>query len=634
MWKALMWNAKQVRSRRLYGVALAAIFASGWLAAACGDGTGPSKSIAAIVIDPPTAPRRVVAPDATIQLSAVALDSAGGVVDATFTWASSNVAVATVSNTGLVTGKALGVVTITASAGGKTGSVMVIVSVPGTQIVVEPATAFLDVGGTLQLTARVLDAQGNTLELPVTFTSENQAVVTSTTAGFLTGVSAGTATITAASGEARGAATITVEAPVATITIEPELVEISVDETIQLVATPKDASGQALNRPVTWTSSNTAVATVDDQGNVTGKSTGTVTISAAAGGKQGNKSVSVQPKPAAITVARASGGSGPIEIGATVQLTATVTDAAGTVIDRRVTWTSSSDAIASVDANGLVTGVGGGTAIITATVQQVTGTIEIRVNGGDTETTGNNLSWPVVFAEGVGLTGAPVATDPGVRPLSTEIDAYAEYVAIAPTNPSAAFFFTGNVPNCGETYYCQGTVDTWRAQIVDGTGQPAYDASIYWGDNVAGGTGNLGVGHPIRVEVALSTTDGVTLQGFNMPYVVNASSPDEIQGTDGTQVAEIPLIYSGGATLTIEQLSGPGGSVVATVSSGEYKAEINVGGRIIYGSQFKPTVAGTYRLRFILASGANTRITAIGNATGNITIVNPSESAIEITVTE
>jgi hypothetical protein len=275
-----------------------------------------------------------------------------------------------------------------------------------------------------------------------------------------------------------------------------------------------------------------------------------------------------------------------------------------------------------------VTGVAQGTTTITASVQTgASGSVQVRVipGGGEEEEAGNNLSWPLVFAEGIGLTGSPVATDPGVRP-SVGTAAYTELSAIPVTNPRAAFFYSGNAPNLA-SYFLQKTDNTWRAQIVDGSGQPSYDASAHWGDNIAEGSASIKVGRPIRLEMALSTVDGVTLLGYSMPYVQNPSSPEEVQGTDGNTTALIPLIYTTGPTLTIEQLSGPGGTVISTVSSAEIKVEINVAGRAIYGAQFKPTIAGTYRLRFALASGANVRLVEANAGT-----VTPSEAAIEVDV--
>ncbi len=417
-------------------------------------------------------------------------------------------------------------------------------------------------------------------------------------------------------------------ASVATVTISPSSINLVEGDVIQLTATTLDSAGNTLSVPVTWSTGNSNVATIDATGLLTAVTNGSTSVTASAGGKQGGGSVSVASKVATITIT----GDATIRVAATSQLIATAYTSTGTVVAVTFTWASSNTAIATVSSTGLVTGVAAGTANITASVKNVTGTLAVTVSttgggGGGTETTGNNLSWPVVFAEGTGITGSPVATDPGVRPTTTETAASTELLAIPVTSPTTPFWWTGNVVDA-TGFYLQGTPNTWRPQIVDGTGQPKYDAEAAWGDNLTG-TGNLSAGHPIRIEVALSATGIGTLQGYNMPYVANASTPDEIQGTDGTLGAFVPLIYSVGPTLTIEQLSGPGGSVTSTVSSGPISAEVNVGGRTVYGQQFKPTVAGTYRLRFVLASGNNVNLTSAINGI----VVSGSESSIEITVT-
>jgi len=423
-------------------------------------------------------------------------------------------------------------------------------------------------------------------------------------------------------------------ASVASVTISPSNIALEVGDVIQLTATVLDSAGNTLSRTVTWSTDNSAVATVTETGLVTALASGWTLVSASAGGRQGAGSLSVTNKVATISIT----GSSSINVAGTSQLVATAYTATGIVVSVTFTWASSNTAVATVSSTGLVTGVAEGTANITAIAKGVTGTLPVTVattgggggGGGGAETIGNNLSWPVVFAEGTGVTGLAVATDPGVRPTTAEAAALAELAAIPASSPSAAFWWTGNAADA-TTYYLQGTTNTWRPRIIDGTGQPKYDASAYWGDNLSG-SASLKAGHPIRLEVALSATGVGTLQGYNMPYVVNASSPDEIQGTDGTLGDFVPLLYTVGPTLTIEQLSGPGGSVVATLSSGAMGSEVNVAGRLVYGGQFNPTVAGTYRLRFILAGGSNAAITAVGNATGTATVVSSTETAIEVHV--
>ena len=69
-----------------------------------------------------------------------------------------------------------------------------------------------------------------------------------------------------------------------------------------------------------------------------------------------------------------------ILVGETVQLEVEARDPFGTVLDRPVTWTSSSTGIATVTGAGLVTGAGPGTATITATAEGRSGTATVQVN--------------------------------------------------------------------------------------------------------------------------------------------------------------------------------------------------------------------------------------------------------------
>ncbi len=426
-------------------------------------------------------------------------------------------------------------------------------------------------------------------------------------------------------------------ASVAWVTVSPSVVNVDEGDVVQLTATVLDSASNVLSVPVTWSVTNPAVATVSSTGLLTAVTNGSTSVTASAGGKTGGSSVNVTKKVSSITIT----GTTSVQVGSTTQLTATAYTSTGDPVAVTFTWASDNAAVATVDASGLVTGVSAGTTNISASAKNVTGTTVVTVTttpgggggggGGETTTTGNNMSWPVVFADGIGTSGVAVATDPGVRPTTAETAASAELAAIPFASPSAPFFWTGNAVD-GTGYYLQGTANAWRAQLIDGTGQGKFDAEAYWGDNLSG-SASLKAGHPIRIEVALSATGVGRLQGYNMPYVANASSPDEVQGTDGTLSDYVPLLYTVGPTLVVEQLSGPGGSVTATVSSGAISAEMNVAGRLVYGGQFKPTDAGTYRLRFILAGGANAQITSVGNTTGTAHVVSATETAIEIQVT-
>jgi len=166
---------------------------------------------------------------------------------------------------------------------------------------------------------------------------------------------------------------------VASVTVTPPTARIAVGESVQLKATTKDAAGNVLTgRVVTWASSNLAVATVSSTELVTGVAAGQATITATSEGESGTAAITVTTVPvASVTVAPPTAT---VEAGQTVQLTATTRDANQNVLAGRVvTWASGNTTVASVSTTGLVTGVAGGQATITATSEGQSGTAAVAV---------------------------------------------------------------------------------------------------------------------------------------------------------------------------------------------------------------------------------------------------------------
>src|SRR5204862_4908429 len=96
---------------------------------------------------------------------------------------------------------------------------------------------------------------------------------------------------------------------------------------------------------------NGNIATVDANGLVTGTGVGTVTITATSEGHSGTASVMVALVP--VATVDVSPSSATIQVGATVQLTATMKDANGnTLTGRTVTWETADAIVATADANG------------------------------------------------------------------------------------------------------------------------------------------------------------------------------------------------------------------------------------------------------------------------------------------
>jgi alpha-tubulin suppressor-like RCC1 family protein len=181
---------------------------------------------------------------------------------------------------------------------------------------------------------------------------------------------------------------------VESVAIDAASSDVPVNRDVALLGVPQDANGVSLQgcTPLNWTTSDPAKALVSSSGVVTGVATGTATIRAAAtNGKFATFDVDVYVPVGTVVLAR---DTATIHLGGQVQLSASVVDAANSVIGRRdrtadgpsvksvsrdVTFTSTDPSIATVTSTGLVTGVMVGTAKITATSQGVSSVATIQV---------------------------------------------------------------------------------------------------------------------------------------------------------------------------------------------------------------------------------------------------------------
>ena len=239
-------------------------------------------------------------------------------------------------------------------------------SIEVTSVSLNKATLEMVEGDTENLTATVMPA--NATEQGVAWTSSNGNVATVDAQGKETAVAEGTAIITATSVNGKTAQCAVVVSkkanPVTAITLNKTTLRLTEgeNETLTVTYTPEDADG----RSVTWTSSDDNVAIVDANGNVTAVAEGAAIITATSGnGKTAQCAVVVSKKANPVTAIALNKTTLRLteDENETLSVTYTPADADG----RSVTWTTSNGNVATVDAQGKVTAVAEGTAIITAT---------------------------------------------------------------------------------------------------------------------------------------------------------------------------------------------------------------------------------------------------------------------------
>jgi len=256
----------------------------------------------------------------------------------------------------------------------------------------------MTVGGTLQLSANVSGTNLDATNQRVTWTSSNTSVATvGLNSGLVTAFNVGTTTIRATTSNPAiyTEITLTVSQSVVTgVTITGGNRNMTVGSTLtlQAVVTPANAP----NRDVTWTSSNTNVASIDAYGVVTaqGLGTTTITVTTVDGGR--TYWITITVSPSTVTGVSIYGGNFSIAVGNTRQLQAVITPA--NAPNRDVTWASSNTTILTIDANGVVTAHGMGTATITVTTADggrtatVTVTVTPRVAVTGVTIPGGNFS--------------------------------------------------------------------------------------------------------------------------------------------------------------------------------------------------------------------------------------------------
>ena len=644
----LQWSSSDTVAARFIGGGMLVARAEGELSvsAASADrrGTGSVKvfraPVASVTIAPSTAN---VYQGEKLALEVTLRDQPGRLVEGDVNFGSSDYSKATVNQDGIVTGISPGSVIITATSGTKTGSATItVLGAPAASVALSvPDT--VPVGVEVELSATPLDASGSPLSgRTITYQSANPAVAAVNNQNqTVKGITAGATTISAIVDGIVASERLTVGGRYATsISITPGSPSISVGQQSQLTAKVLDQAGTEIaGQPVSWSSTNQAVATVSSTGLVSATSAGSTTISAGSGGLSASVEVSVVNVPVAYV--RISPSTASLVVGGSpVTLTATAFDANERQLAGRVaSWSSQNPIVATVNSSGVVSAIAAGSTTITGSIEGKTASVTVTVG-----------SAPAAAVASVTVSLASAALNVGQQTQASALikDAQGNTLSRA-VSWSSLDTGVAKVSASGVvTAYAGGTVAIMaRSEDVSGyasltvtTPSPTAVASV----TLDAPTWSLNVGQQVPTSVTLKDAAGNLLTGRTITYstgnssVLTVSSSGVLTGV-GSGMTEVRATSGGVTDDAVFTVAGTTGAIAsitvtpasATLSVGQTSQETAVAkdaqGSVIDGTSFtwttsNPAAAIVSSAGTVSAVGAGTATirAAAGGVTGSMSV--------------
>jgi uncharacterized protein YjdB len=474
---------------------------------------------------------------------------------------------------------------------------LAVVAVDVAVVDVIPVSQDIPLGEARQYTARPEDGEGRALPgRAVSWRVGDASIAEVSDAGFVTGLRMGVTTVVAEVEGQEGQAVVTVTAPsVASVEVSPAVASLRIGDNLTLEVELTGSDGSTLtSRLITWSSSQPSVADVDGGGRVSAFAVGTATITASSEGKSGSATITVT-RPAVTRMDVVPAGPN-VELGGQLQLTAIPRDSDGSIVGGlTIVWSSANATIASVDANGVVTGRALGATQIRATADGQTGQVTVTVTPravarvlvapGDTTIMVNataQLRVRLESQDGTDLTGRPLAFTSsntaiaqvsatglvrGIAQGSAVVTASAEGrsgtsnitvvtqpVANVETRPDTATLFVGDT--------LRMTVSITASDGTPLTGRATFWSSLEPAVATVGGTSGLvnavspgiarivaiveGVQDTARITVLPKPVSTVTITPAN-PTVVNGGTLQlqaVLRAADGTVLSGRPVAWS------------------------------------------------------------------------------------------
>jgi uncharacterized protein YjdB len=378
-----------------------------------------------------------------------------------------------------------------------------------------------------------LDAGGTTLIAGrhVTWSSSQPGIVSVDSLGWVRGLAAGSALLTATVDGASDTATVTIRPPsVQAVELGADTATYLLGQGRQLVAVLRDRRGNVLTgRTITWGTTAPGIANVSGTGLVTATGIGTATITATSESRFDTLRITVIPVPVRQVVVTPNPLS--LQLGTSVQLAADPRDSAGaSLAGRTVAWSTSNAAIATVGATtGLVTGAAVGSTTILATSEGVVTAVPVVV------------AVPVIAVSraSVAMTDRATGTNPA-----------AELVTITNGGP-----FT--LAGLGTTVaYAAGQPTGWLAATLSAANAPATLTLQATTGSLAPGTWTATVQVTSSVPGVAAAPILVSFTVSPQPQIaVSAASPSFGAQTSGANPAPQAISVTNGGTGTLSGLS-------------------------------------------------------------------------------
>ena len=435
----------------------------------------------------------------------------------------------------------------------------------------------------LVATGNFTDGSSSVMTNSVTWSSSDQTMISVSASGLATGLKQGTAIITATQGSLSATFSLTVTpATLASVSVTPGGAGIASGLTQQLTATGTytDGTSKAIATDVTWSSSSSTVASVNaSTGVVTGRSPGTTTLRATVGSVSGATTLNVTA--AVLRSITVTAPASSIAAGLNAQLTATgvYSDSSTQPLTSGVAWASSSN-YSAVTRSGLVTGISAGDSTITASMNAISGSVQITT----TATVLQSITiTPISPSIAAGLSTTLVVTgtySDGSQPLIVS------GVSWTSTNHSIA-----NVVSTG---------------VATGIGQGLATLTASVGSISSSVT--LTVVPPVISSIMVSSPSASVAKGLTQAMTATATYSDGLQGTLASGVTwtssnrNVAIVSDTGV---ITGLSVGSTTLTATVGLVSGTTTLNVTAAVLQSITVTAPASG-------IAAGLNSQLTATG----------------------